>query len=124
MNERLIDANHFKERAMPKCAYPKSLEEEVDAEPTVDAALVKHGHWEWTCTYKHRVLGMFGEIYTYTPVFVCSECHLPYESYERGDEPMEEDADYPEYCHRCGARMDGKNVKIERNEDWDGTLEL
>lgn len=37
---RLINADHFKKRVMPKCKFPDSLEFEVDSEPTVDAVPV------------------------------------------------------------------------------------
>lgn len=63
---------------------------------------VKHGHWTWFYTSK---LDMpYGK--QYTPLFQCSECGHRYESYRRYDKPEKEDADYPNYCENCGAKMD------------------
>ena len=62
----------------------------INAEPTVDAEPVRHGHWE---------------IYVISPFdgedVKCSECG------ERGCAP------YWNYCPNCGAKMDG----TEREEE-------
>ena len=45
----------------------------------------------------------------YEPVYECSVCGRIEESYLRLDEPiMPEDADFPNYCPNCGARMDAE----------------
>lgn len=76
----------------------------ADAQPTVDADAVKHGHWiiEDIYTYERSYGGTL-----YEPVYKCSCCGRVTESYVRGDEPiMPEDADFPEFCGNCGAKMD------------------
>lgn len=43
----------------------------------------------------------------YEPVYKCSNCGRVTESYIRLDEPiMPEDADFPNFCPWCGARME------------------
>lgn len=45
----------------------------------------------------------------YEPVYECSVCGRVTESYLRLDEPiMPEDADFPNFCPECGARMEGE----------------
>ena len=44
----------------------------------------------------------------YEPVYKCSYCGRVTESYVRFDKPiMPEDADFPNFCGWCGARMKG-----------------
>ena len=44
----------------------------------------------------------------YEPVYKCSHCGRTTESYVRFDKPlMPEDADFPNFCGWCGARMKG-----------------
>ena len=44
----------------------------------------------------------------YEPVYKCSHCGRATESYVRFDKPlMPEDADFPNFCGWCGARMKG-----------------
>ena len=43
----------------------------------------------------------------YKPIYKCSRCGMPIESYIRFDKPrMPEDADFPRYCPNCGAKME------------------
>ena len=86
----------------------KALKEAIERVHTVDP--VKHGHWiiEDIITYERSYGGTL-----YEPVYKCSCCGRVTESYVRGDEPiMPEDADFPEFCGNCGAKMTG-----ERRED-------
>lgn len=83
----------------------------LDDAPTADVEPVKHGHWtiEDIITYERSYGGIL-----YEPVYKCSCCGRVTESYVRGDEPiMPEDADFPEFCGNCGAKMDeAKDGKI------------
>lgn len=75
----------------------------VDKQPTIDAVPVRHGEWiiDGAFTYNLENDGK-----AYEPVYRCSCCHRQTESYVRLDEPkMPEDADFPEYCPHCGAKM-------------------
>lgn len=58
---------------------------DIDNAPTVDAVLVRHGHWETDERYPWRG--------------VCSECHM-YITYD-ADSNAEMN-----YCPNCGAKMD------------------
>lgn len=110
---RLIDADKLKEDVLdlPNCpnefsgTYDKArILDLVDEQPAVDAEPVKHGHWtiEDIVTYERSYGGTL-----YEPVYKCSCCGRVTESYVRGDEPiMPEDADFPEFCGNCGAKMD------------------
>ncbi len=67
---------------------------------------VAHGEWiidgmnEYELSY-----GCIG----YEPIYRCSKCGLTTESYLRTEKPiMPEDADFPNYCPNCGAKMDGE----------------
>lgn len=43
----------------------------------------------------------------YEPIYRCSCCGLPTESYVRFDKPtMPKDADFPRFCQNCGAKME------------------
>ena len=57
---------------------------ELIREKNVDVALVRHGHW-----IKISPAG----------IYECSEC---------GKNVMTSDIEAYEYCHNCGARMDGE----------------
>ena len=65
---------------------------------------VKHGKWII------KAINTFDLSYGgtgYEPVYECSMCGGVEESYLRLDEPiMPDDADFPNYCPNCGARMD------------------
>ena len=57
----------------------------IEEAPTVEVEPVKHGEWkEISCTYDYDC--------------VCSECR-------RSGHPLDN------YCHNCGAKMDGKEVQ-------------
>ena len=57
--------------------------------PSADVAPVRHGHW-----IKISPAG----------IYECSEC---------GKNVMTSDIEAYEYCHGCGARMDGGNDEID-----------
>ena len=78
----------------------------IDEMPTAEP---KHGHWtiEDIVTYERSYGGTL-----YEPVYKCSCCGRVTESYVRGDEPiMPEDADFPEFCGNCGAKMEVEDVQ-------------
>ena len=100
-NEELIDPS------VMDCA-----EEIIEQAESVDAVEVVHGTWtvdgidEYELSY-----GSTG----YEPVYRCSRCGHVTESYLRLDRPiMPEDADFPNYCPNCGAKMDGE---VNGNEE-------
>lgn len=110
---RLIDADELKRTIEHRCvlsaldtpqplAYGRTdIFELIDGVPTVEP---KHGRWsiEDIITYERSYGGTL-----YEPIYKCSCCGRVTESYVRGDEPiMPEDADFPDYCPNCGARMD------------------
>lgn len=119
---RLIDADALKEvicnNVYPVTDYFNSrdygmfwtggIEKAIDEMPTIDAEPVKHGKW------KIKTINTFDLAYGttgYEPVYQCSVCGGMMESYLRLDEPiMPEDADFPRYCPRCGARMDEDEI--------------
>lgn len=58
--------------------------------PTVDAAPVVHGQWQWlSSTYDREPCEMR---------YMCDKCH--HETITHGHEPWEK------YCPNCGAKMD------------------
>ena len=59
----------------------------IDTAPTIDAELVKHGHWIELL----QAEDMFGK--TYTALYQCSECKVA-------------NAIDSDYCPHCGAKMD------------------
>ena len=83
------------------------VRDRIEALPTIDTVEVVHGHWIIDGAYTYDLKGFNGP--AYEPVYRCSCCHRQTESYLRLDEPkMPEDADFPEFCPHCGARMDGE----------------
>ena len=76
-----------------------------------DANMPKRGEWIVDGMYTYNLRELNGK--AYEPVYRCSCCNRQMESYLRLDEPkMPEDADFPEYCPHCGAKMevqDGAN---------------
>ena len=69
------------------------------------AQLPKRGEWIVDGMYTYNLRELNGK--AYEPVYRCSCCNRQMESYLRLDEPkMPEDADFPEYCPHCGAKME------------------
>lgn len=58
----------------------------LDAAPTIEAQPVRNGRWQYDLP---------------NAIFVCSECKMMYR-------------DNPNFCPRCGAKMDG--VEVKENE--------
>ena len=79
---RLIDADALIKEAMKSPNY-FIIKYKVQNAPTVDAVPVRHGRW-----IKISPAG----------IYECSEC---------GKNVMTSDIEAYEYCHGCGARMDG-----------------
>ena len=91
---RLIDANALKKKLYKPFNWnnsPEEIQEQsdfnyfdvmIDAAPTIDAVPVVHGRWEWTLSG-----------------WCCSVCYK---------KSMVEAVAFAKYCHRCGAKMDGK----------------
>ena len=75
----------------------------IREQPTIDAEPVRHGKWEIETIREYEL--SYGSI-GYEPVYKCSNCKISTESYLRTEKPiMPEDADFPNYCPYCGARM-------------------
>ena len=84
-------------------------EAENSVERWKDMYLTKHepkrGKWIVDGMYTYNLRELNGK--AYEPVYRCSCCNRQMESYLRLDEPkMPEDADFPEYCPHCGAKME------------------
>ena len=114
---RLIDADALKEKVPSDAKLTighytfinnsvgvNFVRETIDDAPTIDAVEVKHGTWTVDGINEYELsYGSTG----YEPVYRCSRCGHVTESYLRLDRPiMPEDADFPNYCPHCGARMD------------------
>ena len=107
---RLIDADALKASYIVPGTTTNSLchlyvsLKDINNAPTIEAEPVRRGRWEYTGinTYDLSYGGT-----AYEPTYRCSACGHIHESYVRLDEPiMPEDADYPNYCPNCGARME------------------
>ena len=94
---RLIDANellkkkiHYGETEYYFDHYAVQIED-IENAPTIDAELIRHGHWEvgWYLVSTSR-----GR--RYTKASVCSCCH---QQSKRGRSRYS-------YCPNCGAKMD------------------
>lgn len=64
--------------------------------PPADTVVVKHGHW---VKWRETVADCMG--IACVPHYRCSECNLEYDPY---------DAMRINFCHNCGAKMDGEDV--------------
>ena len=65
----------------------------------------KRGKWIIDGAFTYNLRELNGK--AYEPVYRCSRCNRQTESYVRLDEPkMPEDADFPEFCPHCGAKME------------------
>lgn len=76
-----------------------------DLQAEVERLEPKRGKWIIDGAYTYNLRELNGK--AYEPVYRCSCCNRQTESYLRLDEPkMPEDADFPEYCPHCGAKME------------------
>ena len=74
-------------------------------QPVGEQLIPKRGKWIIDGAFTYNLRELNGK--AYEPVYRCSCCNRQMESYLRLDEPkMPEDADFPEYCPHCGARME------------------
>ena len=80
---RLIDADALIEEALTEGAYGYVDALQIAIEPTVDAALVRHGQWE---TNSDR-----------PDTLICSVCKCRFDMWKH---------DPHNYCPNCGAKMD------------------
>ena len=87
------------------CQYAAKDDDAAAAIEALQAQLPKRGEWIIEGAYTYNLRELNGE--AYEPVYRCSCCNRQTESYLRLDEPkMPEDADFPEYCPHCGAKME------------------
>ena len=85
--------------------YEDGKRDAADAIEALQAQLPKRGKWIVDGMYTYNLRELNGK--AYEPVYRCSCCNRQMESYLRLDEPkMPEDADFPEYCPHCGAKME------------------
>ena len=111
----IVDFNSIQSRLCNECPYriyadgKKACENKVkrDAADALEAAEKRIGEWiidgmnEYELSY-----GCVG----YEPIYRCSKCGITTESYLRTERPiMPEDADFPNYCPNCGAKMRGEH---------------
>ena len=98
---RLIDADRLKGYLYENYVMYDHTLADIDAQPTVDAEPVRHGHWIGESQTKFRKL-LFP-----SRVFKCSVCgnYLDFDGVNVGRGSAN-------YCPNCGAKMDG-----EREED-------
>ena len=109
---RLIDADALDDivlklnkegRTITRSEY-KTVDSIIFEFPTIEAEPVRRGRWVYTGVNTYDL--SYGGT-AYEPTYRCSACGRIHESYVRLDEPiMPEDADYPNYCPNCGARME------------------
>lgn len=79
-------------------------------QPVGEQLIPKRGKWIIDGAFTYNLRELNGK--AYEPVYRCSCCNRQTESYVRLDEPkMPEDADFPEYCPHCGARMEVQDGK-------------
>lgn len=82
-------------------AQHEALKEALDRVPSVEP---KKGRWTIETIGE---IPRYRDTSIYEPIYRCSCCGLPTESYVRFDKPtMPEDADFPRYCPHCGAKME------------------
>lgn len=90
---RLIDGDALIERMKKDPLFPLveryGVTGVIEAEPTVDAEPVRHGHW------------IEKNDFDYDNYYECSVCHEPWVTIE--GTPMD---NFMNYCPKCGAMMD------------------
>ena len=92
-----------------KKRYPHSREEDItDAFMRgYEKGKADRPQGEWNIDSVDEIELSYGGT-AYEPVYKCSHCGRITESYVRFDKPlMPEDADFPNFCGWCGARMKG-----------------
>lgn len=72
------------------------IRDAIMALPAADTVVAKHGHW---IKWRETVADCMG--IACVPHYRCSECNLEYDPY---------DAMRINFCHNCGAKMDGEDV--------------
>lgn len=89
---RMIDADDINYQEHTECMGHGDFEtvrtvtdKEIAEMPTLDAALVRHGRWEWLGPYRYNNDGVIG---------TCSVCKVRLRLFAHN------------YCPSCGARMD------------------
>lgn len=92
--ENLNAISFYEANEHSKEAYMET-KDMLKALPTVDAAMVRHGHW---VRWYEEVYDSFGV--GYAPHYKCSECDTEYDQY---------DAMRMNYCPNCGVKLDGKD---------------
>lgn len=71
---------------------------------SLPSAEPKKGRWTIETTGE---IPRYRDSSIYEPIYRCSCCGKPTESYVRFEEPiMPEDADFPRFCPNCGAKME------------------
>lgn len=91
---RLIDADRLKIVINTNFAYPESINERIDAQPTMGKTLVEHGHWIPEIRRINR------------RIYKCSICgnFLDMSGVNAGRSDAR-------YCPCCGAKMDKKTAE-------------
>lgn len=96
------------------CNIPKLMADAADALEAaekriaeLEAQIPKDGEWIMDGMNEYELsYGCVG----YEPIYRCSKCGITTESYLRTERPiMPEDADFPNYCPNCGAKMRGEH---------------
>ena len=93
----MIDADALGARFINgQCYYASAVKSKIETAPTVDAVVVKHGHWD---KHYHE---FDDDCYGGEWWAKCSECGYTEGVFARGHVCSSWN-----YCPRCGAKMDG-----------------